>query len=427
MRRSAAAIVVVLAFLGVAACRGGGDAHPDTPAAASVPGTAPAPLPVALEQELARVAAERGLPAPTDVKVSLVSKSDVPRLLQSLLTEDDRHEFDRLTTLYRLLGHLRKDETYEGAYLSFAGDSVLGLYSPEAKTLWVVHPDGQAIDWDTLPRDQRSTLAHELTHAVQDYRYDLGALTKATADDLDASLARTCVIEADAVLNERAYTTKYLAVPRAGGLFASYTLAADAPASIQRELLFPYTTCVDWLGAIRGAQGEAGVDKLFVSPLSTAAVLHPERAAAGFQPAAVSLPDLAPVLGSGWARDSGGTFGEFELRNYLQLRVRALDASQAAAGWAGDHYDVYRHEGESVAVFRVRFADEDAARAFASAQDALLQAEDARTSTAGAVSLAATNDGNTTARVAVSGADVIFAIGSSSDGAARAAKMLAGG
>jgi hypothetical protein len=419
--------VLAAMVLAATAC-GGGGAAPTTPtSAAAAIGTTPEALPPQLQQELTAVAALRGLPAPPEIKVSLVAHADVPRLLESVLTASDRQQFDEATTLYRLLGHLRKDETYEGAYLAFAGDSVQGLYSPAAKTLWVVHPDGQSIDWDTLPREQRSTLAHELTHAVQDYHFDLDKLTAATAGDLDASLARTCVIEADAVLTERAYTARYLEAPGVRGLFASYTQAADAPASIQRELLFPYTTCVDWLGVIRAAGGQAAVDKLFTAPLSTADVLHPELLASGMRRASVALPDLAGALGKGWSRQSGGTFGEFQLRNYLQLRVPAFDASQAAAGWAGDRYDVYTRGGDSVAVFRVQFRDAGEARKFADVQGALLRAEDAKVSTSGPVTLSATNDGNTTARVAASGADVVFAIGSNSDVALRAVKAIAGG
>ena len=422
------AAVVGLTLFAAGGCGGGSDAGPPATVAATI-GTAPQPLPASLERELEDVAAIRGLPAPTDVKVSLVAHADVSKLLDSVLTASDRTSFAHTTTLYRLLGHLRKDEDYESAYLTFAGDSVQGLYSPAAKTLWVVHPDGQNIDWENLPRDQRSTLAHELVHAIQDATFDLDKQAAKSENDLDGSLARTCVVEADAVLNERAYTAKYLELPGGRVLLAGYTgLANDAPPSIQRELFFPYTACVDWLGTIRSTQGEGAIDKLIVdAPASTAEVLHPELAASGFKPASVTLPDLSGALGSGWTRESGGTLGEFQLRNYLQLRVRALDASQAAAGWAGDRYDVYRRGNESVAVFRVRFADAGEAQRFVTTQDALLQAEDAKRAVDAGVTTAQTNDGNTTVRVAPNGTDVLFAIGTSSDVAQRAVKVIAGG
>jgi hypothetical protein len=147
----------------------------------------------------------------------------------------------------------------------------------------------------------------------------------------------------------------------------------------------------------------------------------------GFKPADVKLPDLSGGLGNGWKRQSGGQLGEFELRNYLQLRLAGLPASEAAAGWSGDHYDVYVDGNQSVAVFRAKFSDGAEAAQFATAQSGFLKAAGAHQSADGAVTLDETNDGNTTARLAVNGDEVVFAIGSSKELADKALKVLGGG
>ncbi|MEO9255216.1 MAG: hypothetical protein ABI305_06735, partial [Tepidiformaceae bacterium] len=114
-------------------------------------------------------------------------------------------------------------------------------------------------------------------------------------------------------------------------------------------------------------------------------------------------------------------------RNYLQLRIRGLDASTAAAGWSGDHYDVYVDGGESVAVFRVKFSDGNEAAQFGSAQTEFLKAANAKHSTDGPVELDETGDGNTTARLAINGDEAVFAIGSSKEIADKALKLLGAG
>ena len=132
-------------------------------------------------------------------------------------------------------------------------------------------------------------------------------------------------------------------------------------------------------------------------------------------------------MGLGWSRESGGSFGEFELRNYLQLRLPGLRAATAAAGWVGDRYDVYTHADESVAVFRLGFVDEAQAEEFRTAQDELLKATGAKAAAAEGMTLATRPDGHTTARLSASGGEVIFAIGSNADATKRALQLLSGG
>jgi hypothetical protein len=423
-----AASVLLLAV----ACTGGGS-KPGASATAGGKGTVgqTEPLPAALQTVLADVAKVRELSPPPSLQAGLVSRSDLPKLLDQLLTDDDKRSFHNVTTLYRLLGHLGKGQDMQSVYEAFGSGSVIGLYSPVDKQLWVVHPDGQDVDFDHLPKDEKSTLAHELTHAIQDYHFHLNDVYRETVDNLDRGLAWTAVIEGDAVVNERMYTQQYLAVPFGRGgavMLASLSASGDVPPSLQREFFFPYTTGTDWISAIRQQQGLAPINGMLANPPDgTAYVLHPELLANGFKPADVKLPDLSGGLGDGWKRESGGQFGEFELRNYLQLRIRALDASTAAAGWSGDHYDVYVDGDQSVAVFRVKFSDGTEAAQFASAQGNFLKAAGGKHSTDGAVQLDETGDGNTTARLGVSGDEAVFAIGTSKEIADKALKMLSGG
>lgn len=446
MKRPPLLAGIALAFvfvLAVAACSEKQAPAPNgdsTATAVSSPGSTATPestsiasdeLPATLRQMLADLAAARNLPAPTNLKAELVARSDLPELLDSLLTEDDRRWFAQTTTLYRLLGHLRKDQDYLTVWQSFGSDSILGLYSPVDNQLWVVHDDGAAVDFDNLPRQEKETLAHELLHAVQDYSFSLDEVYEAIVDDLDRNLAWTAAVEGDAVTHEGIYAKRYMSLRAPSGrafLFADAAQTTDVPPSIARELYFPYTTGADWIRAIVTKQGTKKVDEMLVNPpRGTAYVLHPELLESGWQPAEVKLPALEAALGSGWKRESGGHWGEFGIQNYLRLRLRSLDAVNAAKGWAGDRYDVYVNGDESVAVFRVKFASAADAQEFASAQQNLLKDVRASFSKDGSIDLARLPDGNATATITPSGDEVVFAIGSSQQVAARALKAIAGG
>jgi hypothetical protein len=388
------------------------------------------PLAPGLQKALDNTALVRGLSAPPALRVELVARSKLPALLASLLTETDRRWFANTTTLYRLLGHLRADQDYLSIYQGFGSDSVLGLYSPPDDALWVVYEEGQEVNFDHLPKDMAETLAHEFVHALQDFHFKLDVSYEQTIDDLDRQLALSSLVEGDAVIHEAIYSQRFLAVPGAGRTFllGGPPLAADVPASISRELFFPYTTGADWVRGIVKNEGAKAVDAMLAKPpAATALILHPELRTNGWQPREVVLPDLAPALGMGWKRESGGQFGEFQVRNYLQLRIRSTEAATAAAGWDGDHYDVYVNGSQSVATFRLAFKDASEAKAFVEAQDKLLLAARGEPITEGSLVVAKTGDGNVTARVVTSGNEVMFVIGSSEEVARRAVKVLLGG
>ena len=398
-----------------------------TPTPAGTPGSE---LPPSLRQVLADAATARNLPPPSTLKAELVARSRLPALLESLLTDEDRRWFAQTTTLYRLLGHLRKDQDYLTVWQSFGSDSIIGLYSPIHDQLWVVHDDGATIDFDNLPRQEKETLAHELIHAIQDYNFRLDEVYESIVDDLDRNLAWTAVVEGDAVTHEAAYAKRFMSLASPSGralLLANFAQSSDVPPSIARDIYFPYTTGAAWIRAVVQEHGTTKVGEMLANPpRGTAFVLHPDLLDSGWQPEDVHLPAIEAALGSGWRKESGGQWGEFGIQNYLRLRIRSLDAVTAATGWAGDHYNVYVNGGQSAAVFRVKFASASDANEFASAQQNLLKDSRAVFSAQGAINLARTSDGNVTATIAPSGSEVVFAIGSSQDVALLAMQAIAG-
>lgn len=385
------------------------------------------PLTPELLQMLDEIAELRGLEPPPALEAGTVSRLDVTALLDRQLTEADRQWFANTTTLYRLLGHLGPDEDYLSVFRAFGQGAIIGLYSPAENRLWVVQREPE-IDLGAMSPAERSALVHELMHAIQDYHFPLDELSELTAANLDWGMAATSVIEGDAVTHQGLWDGRQVALPGGTRLFLSSAMSASStPPSIERELRFPYTTGAEWVNIVRSQEGTAAIDRYLAGePLSTAHILHPELRQAGWQPEAVTLPDLAPALGNGWKGESGGTLGEFHLRNYLELRLTALPAVTAAAGWRGDRYDVYVDGADSAAVFRVRFANAGEAAEFTTAQRELLTSAGATPAASPSGVLAELKDGRTTIQLASPNpVEVLFVVGSSREVAERAAAALA--
>lgn len=406
------------------------------PAASPSPAADDAPpLPEAVREVLAEVVALRGLEAPPNLRAATVSRSELPALVESAITEAEFRRFDEVTTLYRLLGHLRPDQDYWGV-LKLALGGVVGLYDPAAKQLWVV-TDGAGLD--ALDGWQLETLAHELMHALQDHRFDLTAMLDGALGDLDRELAARAVVEGDAEVHARLWAEGARGW-RPGGarllLVGALPQAGDVPDAVIREFIFPYQWGSVWAEAAIARGGLAAIDAALDDPPSTTAhIIHPDAIAPDWTPEAVALPPLADALGEGWRLESEGPLGEFQLLNYLlpdrggpprRGDARATDAAVAAAGWRGDRHAIYVNGGESVVAVRVRFADAEEAREFDATHRAAVLA-DAEVVTEGALTLATRADGMTVALVEPPGRDALFAIGSNAAVARAALEALLGG
>lgn len=314
------------------------------------------PLTPELEAVMQQVAGLRGLPPAIGIRAATVPRSEAADTIEKLLTDDDRQTFDELTTLYRLLGHLQPDQDFASVYREFVDGAVAGFYAPPDKAFYVVS-SADEVDFSAFDRQQKSTTAHEFVHALQDAEFDLLALSERTRGDLDWSLALTAVIEGDAVVHEGLWSKEFaLAAGGGRGLLFAQPRFTTVPESIEREFRFPYSAGSEWVATARAQRGIEAINGILRGrPMTTAEILHPELYESGWEPAEVSLPDISSALGDGWRRESSGAFGEFQLRNFLQLELGAIAAVAAAAGWTGDHYDAYLAGAESVATLRLSF------------------------------------------------------------------------
>lgn len=409
----------------------------------ATPGGDAPPLPDSIRELVDEVAEFRGLEAPESLVALTVARADLPDTYLTLVTEEDQAEVDTLTEVYRLLGYLDDDEHLWDIQTSFL-DLVLGFYSTDHKTLWVVTEEA-GVGLEELTRRQRETLVHEVIHALQDYHFDLDATFDSLTGNLDAELAFTSVVEGDAVTHTRRHALRALAFPAAGSVYflAAGNQLASIPAAVLRASYFPYRTGASWASHVLVNEGVEALNDLLVEPpRATTLILHKDLFAAGWEPEELgesSLPadQIQDSLGAGWHVRVAGSLGEFHLINYLVGDDPYVEgwlyastsrlAVEAAKGWAGDHYTVFEHaDGGRALVARVRFTNAAEASEFARthSREATWQADVVQED--GFV-LATRPDGKVVGLLEPVGRDVIFAIGTSADVTRAALETLVKG
>jgi hypothetical protein len=234
-------------------------------------------------------------------------------------------------------------------YLDTYGEQIAGYYDPEVKTFYIIS------DQQTVGPAQRITMAHELTHALQDQHFGLEELETeddGEEQDSEAAFAFDALAEGDASLLEQQYTLRRVAPHEFVALFQEFQemdLAEpdQTPFVIMEGLLFPYREGLTFATALYDQGGWPAVDAAYANPpVSTEHILHPERYQAGDIPQMVSVPPLTDTLGHGWRQIDEDVLGEFYMRLHLQMQLTPTLAIQAAEGWGGDRYAVYHHEDD---------------------------------------------------------------------------------
>ena len=240
------------------------------------------------------------------------------------------------------------------------GEEVAGFYDDSKKEMALV--EGA----DTGPTGE-ITLAHELTHALEDQHFDL--VSGAGLDD--QRTARLALVEGTATVAMLDYSARHLTGGVAGRRQLLSQLAfvellesdSGLPPYVQRSLLFPYSAGARFVDAI-GTWGPANRALRGSGPVSTEQVLHPDKYRAGEAPLPVSSTG-AP--GPAWERVAHGTIGEFDTGELVRTSDSAVRARRAAEGWGGGRYDLWQKGDRSVLALAWRWDTRRDAAEFAAA------------------------------------------------------------
>ena len=336
MSTPAATILLVLAAL-IGLSVATGEWSDDPPAASS----RPAPVAViARRVEALRDLRFRSLPRPVGVTPAQASREgieafdrDYPRARQRA---DER--------ILERLGLVDADFSMRRYAETVFGEAVGGYYDPADGRLRVV--TGAATGTRYLAE---VTLAHELTHALEDQRFGLDILSGGN----DRALAKAALYEGSATELMDRYGRRYFSPgdALAGAVASAVADFPDIPPFLEAQLAFPYVGGLKFARELsrRGGGGWQLVDLALQTrpPASTEQVLHPDAYFEAEQPVPVRLR-LRRVLGDGWRRAARGTWGELQTRELL-------GSTDTAEGWGGDRYELWTRGDDSLLAIRWRW------------------------------------------------------------------------
>ena len=328
-------IVLALALL-VAGIAVGGGGSKGEPGAAALPGTQHIR---GIEREVERLRGER-FKKQVDPKV-VTPKQARDDALQDLDKTYPRAQRQADEELLKLLALVPSDTDIVKVLEKVSGEQVVGYYDTRRKTLRLVSGNGA-----DSPALVDVTLAHELTHALEDQVFGLKEPTSTTDDGASAA---TALSEGTATYVMDQFTrccvnARDLALGSFSSLFGAS--CSDIPPYIERTLLFSYSGGEEFVRQLHDATGNWSLVNAALSsqpPVSTEQIMHPDKYVPFEAPLPVKLRTAA-VLGDGWKRASAGTLGELDTRELLRLGDAAR-AADGAAGWGGGRYELWQRPG----------------------------------------------------------------------------------
>jgi hypothetical protein len=282
---------------------------------------------------------------------------------QSVITDLDEsttpEEFDATSKTLIKLGMIPKGFHLREYVIKLLREQVAGYYEPKTKIFYLA-------SW--LPiAEQKSVMAHELTHALQDQHFNLRRFERWPKGDSDAELAAHALMEGEATAIMLEYSaekggwnldlakvpslTERMLEQDSGDDTSKYPVLAGAPMVLKENLQFPYVYGVGFVQGILKSRSWRQLDDCYTHlPLSTKQIMHPDRYLAHDDPVKIQIGDLGPVLGKGWKRADEDVNGEFGYMILLTQFISKASARAAAAGWSGDRYALYENPttGDSV-------------------------------------------------------------------------------
>ena len=258
------------------------------------------------------------------------------------------------------------------------GQSVQGYYSPGKDAIVLVS------DSDT-PTIDRTTLAHELVHALQDQHFGFGP----DGDTQDEQLANRAVTEGEARYVDAIYENRcdggWSCIPEPDPASGGGGGGGDYNRGLFLTVYTPYAAGSQFIDAVRSQSGWAGVNDLHdAPPASTEQYIHPDTYP-DERPVNVTVADRSSDEWTRFDHDPvADTVGEASIyamvvhNDAVETENRYGYQSEPSAGWGGDSVVPYTNGETGAYVWETVWDTEEDARQFHEAYLAVLDHHDAR-------------------------------------------------
>lgn len=256
------------------------------------------------------------------------------------LTEEDEKAMDDTLAQLRALGLIEGKVDLNEAQKTLSDSGSLAYYDPDTEKVFV--------RGSKMTPGLRVTLAHELTHVLQDQHFDLQRVSD-DAEDGKASVLRA-VAEGDATRIEEAYVAEVLSdaeraeyrkASETEGTAATEKLDDEVPPILTALFAAPYLFGPELVTFLDQRDEARSIDEALQEPPTEEVLWDPRlygSAAAVSADVEVSAPRDSEELDS-------GDFGQTAWYLLLASRIDPKAALTAADGIAGDAYVVFREKG----------------------------------------------------------------------------------
>lgn len=333
-----------------------------TPAAAQQKHITPAEAKklFSLVDELLRFSSqETGLAIQAPVKRQLITRPQIEAYLRQKFAEDKSSQrLERDEVLLKKFGLLDRDFDLQPFLLSLLTEQVEGFYDEKTQTVHL-------LDWVEAD-EQKSVLAHELTHALQDQHIHLEKWSDQTPDQVshnaaedtghiardEFDTAREAVTEGQAT----AVMTDYMLKPMGKSLLkdpevvellrqqmgtsSDSPVMSRAPLLLSESMLFPYR---DGLGFEQDIWMDKGRSAAFAQmldqpPSSSWEILNPLQFERGGRVPIPFLPNIHPLVDPLYTPFDIGQFGQLDTKIFAKILGGEKAASALTPAWNGGIY-----------------------------------------------------------------------------------------
>ena len=310
----------------------------------------------------------RKVPFKTEVKRDVTAREELRNVLvKEIDNEMTPGEFRAGELGMKAIGFLPKNFKLKEAMVNVYSEEIAAFYDTKTKTMHLIKESeeknkkaptflerlmGKKSGFD---KDENKTvIAHELTHALADQNFDIDAMQKGIKNDDDRQLALSALVEGEATLTMLGAQmndwdgTVISQVPasnldRMFGLMMPFMSLAggkslrEAPVILSESMILPYFRGLVFCARLTNDGGWDALNRAYKNPpLSTEQILHPEKYSS--DPDAPTAIDLGKLdAGTEWKELGRNVVGEMQ----LGVLLRRHRGKSAAAGWDGDQFAVF--------------------------------------------------------------------------------------
>ncbi len=292
------------------------------------------------------VSAYRGLEFISAVPKKVQTKEETEEFLEKRISEEfSAEEISKAERLLKRLGLVPEDYDYYSSMVELMTEQLAGMYDHKEKFLAIA-------DW--IPAElQQPTLAHEMTHALQDQYYGLENYLSPDLENDDEALALASLVEGDATLVMFAYTMapmgqKVTDIPdyvellrqQLSFMEASSPSLASSPSYIKETMMFSYSFGAEFVKEFLLKNSWNELESLYKNPpRTTEQIMHPEK----FLDEPDHPQDADAIAHrhfgdpESWENEvCSNILGEFTTYLLLKEHLDEETARKGAEGWDGD-------------------------------------------------------------------------------------------